>query len=429
MQTVRAEFPEKLQFLFQPSRYKVAYGGRGGSKSWGFARALLIIGAKKPTRVLCCREIQKTIRDSVHKLLKDQIPALGLDHFYTVTDTSIRGANGTEFFFSGLAHNSTHIKSYEGIDVAWVEEAHLVSKSSWETLIPTIRNEGSEIWVSFNPELEDDETFQRFVVNPPSEAVVVKIGWQDNPWFPDVLRKEKDDLQAKDPDAYLTVWEGHCRQVLEGAIFSAQIRQAIEQNRITRVPYDPSSPVDTYWDLGWADFTSIWFVQPMPLEFRIINFYQNHLQDIGHYLNKLQSMGYTYREHYLPHDAAHKSLAAGGRSVYDLVRASGFNCRVVERVQNKIHGINAARAVFPQCYFDEQNCAEGLLSLKRYKFEYDEDTGKYSDKPAHDWASHAADAFIGLGISVSLEPTVKQIEERKQRRQYNPWEKLNQLRV
>ena len=193
----RAEFPEKLQCLFRPARYKVLYGGRGGAKSWGIARALLIQGAAKPLRVLCAREIQKSIGDSVHKLLSDQIKALGLAGFYEVQKTVIRGRNGTEFTFHGLKHNVTNIKSAEGADVCWVEEAQTVSKSSWATLIPTIRKPGSEIWVSFNPELEDDETYQRFVANPPTGAVVVKVNWSDNPWFPDVLRQEKDDLKAR----------------------------------------------------------------------------------------------------------------------------------------------------------------------------------------------------------------------------------------
>lgn len=420
IQKIKAPFPDKFQPLFTPKRYKVYYGGRGGAKSWAFSRALLLLGAKQQLRIFCCREIQKTIRDSVHKLLKDQIPLLGLSHFYKPTDETIRGANGTEFIFAGL-HNNTQLKSMEGVDICWVEEAHLVSKTSWEILIPTIRKEGSEIWISFNPELEDDETYKRFVLNPPSESIVVKVNWRDNPFITQTLLQEKDDLKAKDEDAYNTVWEGNCRLVLEGSIFSKQLKAAYADNRITRVPYDPSAPVDTYWDLGWADFTSIWFIQPMPLEFRVIRFYQNHLQDLDHYLSYIQSLNYSLRELYLPHDSKSASLAAGGRSIISIIRGKGFSCRSVERVKDKIQGINAARTVFPQCYFDEKNCADGLLALKRYRFEYDEDTGKYSDKPAHDWASHAADAFQQFGISARVAPTVRQIEESKNKKPWDIW--------
>ena len=156
----RAEFPVKLQPLFKPSRYKVLYGGRGGAKSWGVARALLILGAQKPLRVLCAREFQSSMKDSVHKLLCDQIESLGLLGFYEITQNSIRGQNGTEFSFIGLKNNPTNVKSYERVNVCWVEEAQSVSRLSWNILIPTIRAEGSEIWVTFNPELETDETYQ-----------------------------------------------------------------------------------------------------------------------------------------------------------------------------------------------------------------------------------------------------------------------------
>jgi phage terminase large subunit len=400
---VEAEFPEKLQFLFQPARYKVAYGGRGGAKSWSIARALLILGSINPLRILCGREIQKSIKDSVHKLLKDQIPVLGLDHFYTVTETTIKGANGTEFFFEGLRHNTVQIKSYEGIDIAWVEEAHLVSKSSWEILIPTIRKDGSEIWISFNPELSEDETYKRFVLTPPDNARVVKVNWDDNPWFPEVLRIEKDQLKKRDPDAYLNVWEGHCREILEGAIFANELRDAKQEGRICNVPWDPTLFVDAYWDLGFADSTSIWFVQPLATEFRLIDFYQSQLQSIQHYVKVLQTKKYTYRKQVLPHDADHKTLAAAGRSVRDQVEAAGFSAITLDRVPTIEAGIQAARAVFQMCYFDEQHCSEGLQSLRHYRYEVDPDTKQYSSKPLHDWSSHAASAFMQLGISIRPE--------------------------
>jgi phage terminase large subunit len=117
------EFPEKLEFLFSPSRYKVLYGGRGSGKSWGVARALLVIGIQKPIRVLCARELQNSITDSVHALLADQIKSMKLEEFYEIQNTVIYGKNGTEFLFAGLKHNITKIKSFEGVDLCWVEEA------------------------------------------------------------------------------------------------------------------------------------------------------------------------------------------------------------------------------------------------------------------------------------------------------------------
>ena len=398
----RAEFPEKLQCLFRPARYKVLYGGRGGAKSWGIARALLIQGAARPLRVLCAREIQKSIGDSVHKLLSDQIKALGLAGFYEVQKTVIRGRNGTEFTFHGLKHNVTNIKSAEGADVCWVEEAQTVSKSSWATLIPTIRKPGSEIWVSFNPELEDDETYQRFVANPPTGAVVVKVNWSDNPWFPDVLRQEKDDLKARDPDAYLTVWEGHCRQVLDGAIYANELRAATAEGRVTRVPYDAGKPVHTFWDLGRADMTAIWFAQVVGFEFRLVDYYENRGHALGHYLKAVQARPYVYGEHWLPHDAQNELLASE-RTIEQQARAAGLTVRIVPKV-SVADGINAARTIFGRCWFDAERCGDGLHALRHYRYDVDKDDPRIiSRHPLHDWASHGADAFRYLALAL-IEP-------------------------
>ena len=175
MSELNLELPEKMSFLFEPHRYKVAYGGRGSGKSWGAAIALLALGAQKPLRILCAREFQNSISDSVHALLADQIRKLNLESFYEVQNTAIYGKNGTEFLFAGLKHNVTKIKSFEGVDVCWVEEAQTTSKSSWDVLIPTIRKENSEIWITFNPELDTDETYKRFVVMPPNNSKVIKV--------------------------------------------------------------------------------------------------------------------------------------------------------------------------------------------------------------------------------------------------------------
>ncbi len=205
---VRVQLPEKMRFLFKPARYKVAYGGRGSIKSWSFARALLIKAAQSPLRVLCAREFQNSIKESVIQLLAEQISLMGLDDYYKVMATEIRGLVGSEFIFSGIRNNVTKIKSMEGIDICWVEEAEKVSENSWSVLIPTIRKEHSEIWVSFNPAMETDPTHRRFVVNTPPDSVVVTTGWRDNPWLPEVLRMEKDYLAKVDYQAYLHVWEG-----------------------------------------------------------------------------------------------------------------------------------------------------------------------------------------------------------------------------
>jgi phage terminase large subunit len=398
MTTHRAEFPEKLRFLFEPARYKVLYGGRGGAKSWGVARALLIQAASTPLRILCAREFQNSIVESVHHLLHAQVEATGLQSFYEIQSSLIRGANGSEFVFAGLRNNITKIKSFEGVDRVWIEEAQTVSKSSWEVLIPTIRKEGSEIWVTFNPELETDETYRRFVIHPPIGAKVVKINWNDNPWFPMTLRREKDELKERDLDAYLNVWEGNCRVTLDGAIYAKELRLAQEEGRIRTVPYDMAKPVYTFFDLGWADNTSIWFAQTVSGELRLIDYYGNHQMPIQHYIAVLQNKGYLYGTDWLPHDARAKEQGSG-RSIEEIMIAAGRNVRIVPRLSVS-DGINAARTIFNRCYFDEQKCAEGLQSLRHYRYDVDPDTKQFSDRPLHDWSSHAADAFRYFAVAI-----------------------------
>src|SRR3990167_588823 len=310
MQTKQIAFPAKLAPFARPAPYKICHGGRGGAKSWSIARLLLVEGAAKKLRVLCAREYQNSIADSVHQLLSDQVEQLGLRAHYNINEKKIEGRNGTKFRFFGLRKQFNEIASYEGIDRCWVEEAVTVSKASWEKLIPTIRKEGSEIWVSFNPSLETDETYKRFVVDPPPGAVVVKLNYFDNPWFPQKLRDEMNYLRGKDEDAFLNIWEGFCRRVLDGAIFAKEMRDAETSNRICVVPLERGVPVDTIWDLGRSDMTSIWFRQRVGFEFRFIDFYENCGYDITHYLETLQGRGYVLGHIYLPHDAAAQQLGS-----------------------------------------------------------------------------------------------------------------------
>ncbi|MFC4728807.1 PBSX family phage terminase large subunit [Coralloluteibacterium thermophilus] len=219
MSTLRLEIPAKmLPFQTHRARHKIARGGRGSAKSWSIARLLAVRGYVEPTRWLCCRETQKSIKESSHRLLADQIKALGLGRFYDVQDKLIKAPNGTEFSFVGLKeHTADSIKSYEGYDGAWIEEAHSVSERSAQVLIPTIRKAGSELWWSYNPEQEDDFVHQLAGQDDP-DTLVVDINWRDNPWFPGELDKERRKLQAINDDLYQHVWEGKCRS-LAGLLF------------------------------------------------------------------------------------------------------------------------------------------------------------------------------------------------------------------
>lgn len=226
MSEVTIQIPDAFQDLFKPSRYKVYYGGRGGAKSWNVARALLVLGAQRTIRILCTREFQNSIEDSVHRLLSDQITALELDGFYTVKQREITGVNGTLFLFEGLHRNVHKIKSLEGIDVCWVEEATKVTEDSWEVLIPTIRKDGSEIWITFNPDQETDPVYERFVTNPPPSALVKEVSYRSNPYFPETLRAEMEWDRKVDHDKYMHIWEGHCRSFSEAQVFHGKWRTA-----------------------------------------------------------------------------------------------------------------------------------------------------------------------------------------------------------
>lgn len=392
--------PEKLQFLYEPMRYKVLYGGRGGSKSRGFADACIIQGYQEKKLILCAREFQNSIADSVHSLLKRSIDRMNLNGFYQVQRNRIIAVNGTEIIFAGLRHNINNIKSVEDVDICWVEEAQTVSANTWEKLTPTVRKKGSEIWISFNPELDTDETYRRFVLNPPTNAKVVKIGWQDNPWFSETeLPQEKADCKAENHDKYLNIWEGHCRQTVDGAVYAEELRKVMVENRILRVPPVPGKPIDTFWDLGHRDYTAIWFVQFCMGEYRILDFHADRGKLFPEYIKVLQEKGYLYGIHYLPHDGEAENLR--GMAIDKQLKAVyPQSVKVVPRVTHKHISIDAGRTIFPLCYFDEEKCKDGLQALRRYRYGIDPDTGGYSKDPLHDENSDAADAFqcIALGI-------------------------------
>jgi len=203
----------------QGKRYKILYGGRGGQKSWAVADYLIARASQEKLRILCTREIQNSIRDSVHKLLCDRTDALGLKKYFIIREDVIKSITGSEFIFKGLRHNIDEIKSTEGIDICWVEEANKVSENSWKILIPTIRKENSEIIVTFNPELESDPAYQRFVLHPPPDCVIEEVSYADNDYFPEVLRKEMEWCKKVDSDAYDHIWLGKLKGYADALIF------------------------------------------------------------------------------------------------------------------------------------------------------------------------------------------------------------------
>jgi phage terminase large subunit len=394
------KLPEKLKCLFQPYRYKILMGGRGGGKSVSIARALLLQGAASKHKILCAREIQKSIQDSVHSLLKEQIEELGLSSFYEVQKSTIIGKNGTEFLFAGLRSNIANVKSIPNITRAWIEEAQSASADNIKTLALTVRAPNSEVWLSFNPDLEDDTVYQEYVVSPPDDSIVVKINYDDNPFFPEVLRKEMESDKRRNYEKYLNVWEGQCKKAVDGAVFADEIVKASEGQRITRVPIQAGIPVHTFWDLGQSDYTAIWFVQIVGMEFRLVDYYQASGVKMSHYIEELSERGYHYGDHCLPHDATHEQLAAQSTIKQQLTNALRDNpklgdvVRIVPRVPKKALGIDAARSIFSQCIFDKDKTKDGLQCLRHYAYANDPDTGKVSKEPKHDIWSHGSDAFL-----------------------------------
>lgn len=402
MLELNAQFPEKTGFLFEPHRYKVMYGGRGSAKSHSAARALLLLGMSSKHRILCTREVQQSIKDSVHKLLGDMIVNLGLQNHYEILETVIRGRNGTEFIFSGLANQTVaSIKSMEGCTRVWCEEAQSISKRSWDILIPTVRADGSEIWLTFNPELSSDETYCRFVVDPPDDCVSVKMDYLDNPWFPSVLEKERLRCKQLDPEGYENIWEGKCKPAVVGAIYYKEVSAAESNGQFCNVPYDPLLKVHVVMDIGWNDSLSVAFVQKLRSEVRVIDYIEDDHLTLDQLSADMKEKRYNWGKVWLPHDGFSGDLKSGGKSVYDLMGKLGWDCCTRDEIteMDVEPGIKVARMAFGQAYFDKTRCARLIQCLKRYRRRVNKSTQEASS-PEHDEFSHGADCFRYICVNV-----------------------------
>jgi phage terminase large subunit len=383
-------------------RYKVMYGGRGGGKSWAVAISLLILGTQEPHRILCAREIQKSIRDSVHQQLRDQIVSMNLGWFYTVTDFEIRGKNGTLFIFSGLQqHTVDSIKSMEGCTKVWVEEAHSVSLRSWDVLIPTIRAPGSEIWMTLNPDMDTDDTYVRFVLPDSPDTWKREVNWRDNPWFPDVLNEEREKFKRSRPvDEYEHVWEGKPRRVSDGAIYRHEIAALYNEHRVCPVPYDPLLPVHTVWDLGWADSMAIIMVQRGPQDIRVIDYIEDSNRTLEWYVKELEKRDYRWGTDLLPHDGRTRTYQTGKSSQQLLSEMGRKTVRVLGQMSVE-EGIRLTRMMFPRLYFDDKKTVRLLECLKRYRRDAHTKTGE-PNIPLHDEFSHGADATRYMAMAESM---------------------------
>lgn len=407
--------------LWEPAPYKVVHGGRGKSASWSFARMMLILGEKRKLYCVCAREIQKSIEESVKKLLEDQIEALGYhEHVdpesgrliparYKAYDDEIRGANGTRIVFVGVRTHVRKIKSMEGIDIFWAIEATHWSKTSWEIVMPTIRRDapygpfgkGSELWVDFNPELATDYTYRYWVGTPPEGAIVIEASWRDNPWFPERMQKEMLKMKREDHDSYMNVYEGKVRLTLEGAIYAKQLAKAQNDGHIgPQFKIDRSKPVDVSVDLGRKDTCALLFSQQFGMEHLLGDYYGNVGFEWSHYLEEIQARRYIIRHIYLPHDGKNKVIQARHSVLRQTRDAFPGDGRVVsvKRPQSRVIPINAGRQLFPRLRINDDECGDWLIAAQHYQYEVVDDPHnstqkKRSTEPLHNWASHPMDSY------------------------------------
>ena len=353
-------------------------------------------GAAKPLRILCTREVQNSIKDSVHKLLSDQIQALGYGSQYEVLTTEIRGRNGTLFIFSGLADQTVEsIKSYEGIDIVWCEEAQAISKRSWDILIPTIRKDGSEIWISYNPELETDETHQRFTINPPPNCISVLVNYSDNPWFPPVLEDERLRCQLVDPKNYDNIWEGKCKPAVAGAIYYDEMAAAEEDDQICLVPYDPMLKVHLVFDLGWNDAMAISLVQRSRSEIRVIEYIEDSHKTLDAYSAILKDKRLNWGTVFFPHDGAHKDFKSG-LSAVQIMEGLGWDVELIENISIE-SGIKVTRMALRRMFFHKPKTERLIQCMKRYRRSINQQTNE-PGAPLHDEWSHGADNVRYIAI-------------------------------
>jgi phage terminase large subunit len=398
--------------LLAPARYKGAHGGRGSGKSHFFADLLISRFVADPTlRAICIREVQKTLDQSVKKLLEDKIGEFGLESRFRILNTHIETAEGGWIGFQGMQnHNAVSVKSLEGCDIAWCEEAQTLALRSLNVLRPTIRKPNSELWFSWNPE-NDSDAVDRFLRGPnrPQGAIVVKANYENNPWLPTVL---EDEIAAdrKDPDKFGHVWLGEYQQAVQGAYFVDQLRQTAEEGRIDVLATDPILRKRAFWDLGVEDSMVIWIAQWVGSEIWWLDYFEGQGQPLSYYVNWLRSSGHGDALCIIPHDGARRDNVTA-LSFEAHLKAAEFDVRTIPN-QGKGAArlrIEAARRLFPRMRFDADRTAVGRKALAAYHERRDEDRG-IGLGPEHDWASHGADAF-GLGCIAYEEPDVPMRED------------------
>lgn len=419
MQTAQVQIPDKLVPVFTgEADIRGSFGGRGSSKTRTFAKMTAVRGymwsmAGREGIILCGRQFMNSLDDSSLEEIKAAIrsePWL-LQH-YEIGEKFVRTKDGrVSYKFTGLDRNVDSVKSKSRILLCWVDEAEPVTEEAWQKLIPTLREEDSELWVTWNPERKNSSTHKRFRVAQSDRMKVAEMNWRDNPWFPSILERTRiDDLNNR-PDSYDHIWEGDFVTVMEGAYYARHLSEAKQEGRIGRVAKDPTIQFKAFWDIGVRDACAIWVAQFVGREIRVLKHYETVGQPLAAHLEWLRINGYGSALCVLPHDGAHMDAVTATR-FQDHISAAGFD---VDTIPNQGKGaamkrIEAARKIFPRIWFDEEGCRAGLDALGWYHEKRDPERG-IGLGPEHDWSSHSGDSF-GLMCVAYDEPYVQPTKSR-----------------
>lgn len=398
---------EVFEPLLQPSRYKGAWGGRGSGKSHFFAGLLIEhCLAERGMRAVCIREVQKSLKDSAKRLVEDKLREFGLGeaHGFKIFREVIETPGDGIITFQGMQdHTAESIKSLEGFGRAWVEEAQTLSARSLALLRPTIRAPGSELWFSWNPRRKQDPVDAMLRGSElPTGAIVVRANWSDNPWLPPELNQERLDCLRLHPEQYDHIWEGGYATITEGAYYAKQLAEARAQGRIGRVARDPLMTIRAYWDIGGtgakADACAIWIAQFIGREIRVLDYYEAVGQELAEHVAWLRMRGYENALCVLPHDGAQHDRVYRV-SYKSALQDAGFDVDIIpnQGTGAALARIEVARRMFPAMWFNEETCKAGLDALGWYHEKRDEERN-VGLGPAHDWSSHAADAFGNMAI-------------------------------
>lgn len=427
VENIEVELAPKMCELFEGDFFvRVAYGGRGSTKTRGFALKCAIDAYTFAShgisgQIVCAREILNSLEESSMEEIKTAIRETPwLRPHFDIGEKYIRTkCRRVRFTFAGLRHNVDSIKSRARILRMWVDEAEKVSKLSWDKVLPTLREEGeedigggpgwhAELYVSYNPESDMSETHKRFRENPDPDTKVIEINFRDNPWFPDILNRQRINDKEQRPDDYDWIWEGAMRTNMEGAYFAKAMAKADQEGRICAIPFERALRTYTFWDLGVSDDMTVIVVQPFGKEIRIVSAYSNSGYGMDHYVDWLDDLQQQHKfrwaetnAHHAPHDINVRDLITGKTRQEIADRKLGIQFEMIDQVSRKQLSIDAARDILPRVWFNKQD--EGvqfvIKALRWYHREYDDQRQAFRQKPEHDWSSNPADAVQQMAMA------------------------------